>query len=114
MPKIKKGNRVLTVEKGRVSGFLKDGYDEIDEKGKVINKATGGKTISIGEYNKVLAELDKAKAAGSNSEELEGLKTKIKELEEDISAYEKETEELEATIEKLQSAEKDNSKPAKK
>lgn len=128
---IRKGNRTLKTDKVSLSGYLKRGYDEIDEKGNIVTKATDGKVITAGEYNKVLAELEAAKA-GNTSGDIESnplvkelrkandgyakdheiLNAKIKELEEDIAEYEKETVELEARLEKTTNI-NDNSKPKK-
>lgn len=77
MPKVKKGNRILRVSEVAVKGYLKKGYDEIDDKGKVVKKATGGKTVSIGLYNKVLEENEKLK------EKNEKLKEQLKENKKD-------------------------------
>ncbi|WP_342538451.1 hypothetical protein MKY15_20620 [Sporosarcina sp. FSL K6-1540] len=66
--KIRKKNRVLHVETDRLVGFLNQGYDQIDEDGNVVKRATGGRTVSLPEYNKVI-------------DENEALKAKVKELE---------------------------------
>jgi hypothetical protein len=60
--KVRKQNRILDVPASRLDAFLQQGYDQIDEEGKVIRRATGGRTISVAEYNKVVEELEKAKA----------------------------------------------------
>lgn len=57
MAKVRKKNRILTVNDQAVASYLKEGYDEIDNKGKVIKAATGGKTVTLGEFNKVNAAL---------------------------------------------------------
>ncbi|UYG93191.1 hypothetical protein [Cytobacillus firmus] len=75
MAKVKKLNRVLTVEDSAVPSYLKAGYDEIDEKGEVVKRATGGRTVSIAEYNKVLDEVESLKAENKK------LKTKLKKAE---------------------------------
>lgn len=66
--KIRKKNRILHVEAGRLVGFLSQGYDQIDEEGNVVKRATGGRTVSLPEYNKVI-------------DENEALIAKVKELE---------------------------------
>lgn len=78
MAKVKKLNRVLTVEDSVVPSYLKAGYDEIDEKGEVVKRATGGRTVSIAEYNKVLDELDGLKA---ENKKLKTENTKLKKAE---------------------------------
>jgi hypothetical protein len=60
--KVRKQNRILDIPASRLDAFLQQGYDQIDEKGNVIRRATGGRTISVAEYNKVVEELEKAKA----------------------------------------------------
>jgi hypothetical protein len=60
--KVRKQNRILDVPASRLEAFLQQGYDQIDEKGKVIRRATGGRTISVAEYNKVVEELEMTKA----------------------------------------------------
>lgn len=92
--KIRKKNRVLQVSEGRLAGFLNQGYDQIDEDGNVVKRATGGRTVSLPEYNKVVEELETAnaelealRAIGLGAEletakkEVESLKEKVKELE---------------------------------
>lgn len=68
MAKVKKLNRILSVDDRAVESYLKQGYDEIDDKGRIVRRATGGRDIPVAEYNKVLTE---------NEE----LKAKVKELE---------------------------------
>lgn len=61
MPIVKKKNRQLTVSNEAVQKYLKEGYDQINDKGKVINKATGGRMVSLAEYNLVSEENEKLK-----------------------------------------------------
>ncbi|MEK5038773.1 hypothetical protein [Sporosarcina sp. FSL K6-3457] len=92
--KIKKKNRILHVETSRLASFLNQGYDQIDEDGKVIKLATGGRTVSLPEHNKVIeelealtAELETLRADGSGAElekaneDIKALKAKVKKLE---------------------------------
>jgi len=72
MAKVKKANRILTVSETEVNKYLQQGYDQIDDKGKVIKRATGGRMVPIAEYNRVLVENEKLKA------ELEELQKKEK------------------------------------
>ncbi len=58
---VKKGNAELTIDESELSSFLNKGYDQIDEKGEVLKSATAGKTVSIEDYNKILAENEKLK-----------------------------------------------------
>lgn len=90
MAKVRKANRVLTVSDEAVENYLKHGYDQIDENGKVIKPATGGKTISIVKYNKVLAtnkELEQT--IEKLEEENKGLKEELKKLSEQAKEDEK-------------------------
>ena len=77
MATVRKRNRVLKVNDNVVSRYLKDGYDQIDEKGEVVKLATGGKSVSIGSYNKVVEEVEKLKA------EIKKLKTENTKLKKD-------------------------------
>ncbi|WP_261178849.1 hypothetical protein [Anaerobacillus sp. CMMVII] len=96
MPKIKKGNRILNVADGRLKSYLKQGYDQINEEsGEVIQHATGGKAVSIGEYNKALAEIKKLKQAADNDKmqrEVEELKAEIKKIKSENTKLKKELE----------------------
>lgn len=65
---VQKLNRQLTVSDTEIDKYLSDGYDQIDEKGAVIKKATGKKTISIEVYNKEVNKL-KAEIAELKKEE---------------------------------------------
>lgn len=53
---VRKKNKVLSVTDNAVASYLAEGYDEIDKTGKVIKEATAGKTITVEEHNKVIAE----------------------------------------------------------
>ena len=83
--KIRKKNRVLHVESSRLAGFLNQGYDLIDDNGKVLKHATGGRTVSLPELNKVLAELDGLKSKQDNNEELERTQQENEELKKEIT-----------------------------
>lgn len=73
MAKVRKKNRVLTVSDSAVAVYLKEGYDEIDDSGEIVKRATGGKTISLADHNKAL---DKIKELEANQDDsaLEALK----------------------------------------
>lgn len=65
MFKVKKGNRVLTVNETEKAFYLSEGYDVVelvDGDYDVIEKATGGRTYSVAEYNAVVKERDELKA----------------------------------------------------
>lgn len=53
---VKKGNIELNIDETEESKFLAKGYDKINGNGEVVKEATGGKTVSNEEYNKLLAE----------------------------------------------------------
>lgn len=72
---MRKGNRVIHVEEGRVNSFLAQGYDQVNEKGEIIKRATGGRTVNIAEYNMVVEELEALKKENAT------LKAKITKLE---------------------------------
>ncbi|MFC4075226.1 hypothetical protein [Salinithrix halophila] len=61
MPKVKKANRVLTVSDSSVPSYLQQGYDQINDKGKVVKRATGGRSVPISELNKALDEIERLK-----------------------------------------------------
>ncbi len=95
MAKVVKGNRVLTVSDEAVSGYLKEGYDEINEKGEVVQHAIGGKTVTLAEHTKVVEELEKLKKTQSNgtsAEELEKVKEENKKLKAEIKSLKKAAE----------------------
>lgn len=73
--KMRKGNRVIHVNEGRVNSFLAQGYDQINEKGEIVKRATGGRTVNIAEYNAVVEELEALKKENAT------LKAKITKLE---------------------------------
>ena len=66
MYKVKKGNRILTVNETEKAFYLSEGYDvvELNDDGnyEVTEKATGGRTYTTAEYNAVVEELEKVKA----------------------------------------------------
>lgn len=56
--KVKRLNKTLNIDKDRLVSYLLDGYDQIDEEGNIVTRATGGRNVSLAEYNKVLDEKD--------------------------------------------------------
>lgn len=65
--KVRKENRILTVDETDKAFYLGEGYDvvELDEKTKtykVVETATGGRTYSVAEYNALKAENKELKA----------------------------------------------------
>ncbi|QKS71665.1 hypothetical protein FLK61_34125 [Paenalkalicoccus suaedae] len=71
MAKVKKGNKVLHVDDKAVGSYLKQGFDLIGDKGEVVKRATGGKSISAAEYNKVVEENERLKKQNSPNADLE-------------------------------------------
>lgn len=95
MAKLKKRNRILTVDNDRAQSYLNRGYDQIDENGKIIKAATGGKTISVAEFNNLKEKYEELKeSTGGEGNE------KIAELEADVKLYEQEQERLEEEVKK--------------
>lgn len=60
--RVKKDNKVLYVPEERLSYYLREGYDQINGQGEVVKRATSGRMVPIAEYNRVVEELEKAKA----------------------------------------------------
>ena len=75
--KVRKENRVLTVNEADKAFYLSEGYDVVEVKNGeyvVSEKATGGRTFTIAEYSKLEAENDALKAENTS------LKAGIKKL----------------------------------
>ena len=58
---MKKLNKVVTVSESEKNYYLADGYDVVEfvkqtKKYKVVEEATGGKTYTVAEYNKLKEE----------------------------------------------------------
>ena len=60
--KMRRENRVVFVDKGRVPVLLDQGYDQISADGKIIKRATGGRSVSLSTYNKLIDENEVLKA----------------------------------------------------
>lgn len=103
--KLRKGNRVIEVNQSQVKGYLQRGYDEINEVGEVVTAATGGKTVSLAEYNKVKAQLKEALQNGS-AKEVADLEQRIKDLLNDIKALEEENARLDGLLKRNQNRQK--------
>ncbi|MED1535430.1 hypothetical protein [Bacillus pseudomycoides] len=56
--KVQRLNKVLHIEKDFLSSYLNDGFDQISEEGKIIKRATGGRNVSVQEYNQALDKID--------------------------------------------------------
>jgi hypothetical protein len=58
---LNKGHRTKEVDNAKLRDkALKDGWNVIDKKGKILTPATGGRDYTAVEYNAVVAERDKA------------------------------------------------------
>ncbi|EIJ79116.1 hypothetical protein PB1_16204 [Bacillus methanolicus PB1] len=90
--KVRKQNKILEIPESRLEAFLQQGYDQIDEKGGVIKRATGGRAISVAEYNKVVEELERLKNTDAEKE-LEEAKKEIKALKAENTKLKKSVEE---------------------
>lgn len=90
--KVRKGNRILDIDEGRLSAHLQQGYDQIDSEGKVVKRATGGRSVSLAEYNVLVDELEKLKSVDLAKEnedltkENKALKAKVTKLEKELEA----------------------------
>ncbi|WP_342515609.1 hypothetical protein [Sutcliffiella sp. FSL R7-0096] len=93
MAKMIKGNRILDVDAGRVEAYLKQGYNQVDDAGKIVKRATGGRSVSLQEHNKVLAELEALKGSPSVEKELEEVKKENKTLKSEITKLKKSLDE---------------------
>lgn len=55
-----KGNKVYTVDGATKKAYLSQGYDIVDDDGKLLEKSPSA-TVSYSDYTAVKAELDKIK-----------------------------------------------------
>jgi hypothetical protein len=54
---LRRKNRTITTELEKVKNqYLKEGYNSYNEKGKLLEAATGGITYTAQQYNKVVSE----------------------------------------------------------
>lgn len=56
--KVQRLNKVLHIEKDFLPSYLNDGFNQITEEGKVIKRATGGRNVTLGEYNKAIDRIE--------------------------------------------------------
>lgn len=101
--KVRKANKVLDVPVSRLGYYLSEGFDQVDSKGNIVKSATGGKTVPVAEFGKVVAKLDEAKAH-------------IAELESKVADLEQENTTLRQLLEEQESSEgeADETKKSKK
>lgn len=89
---VRKNNKVLNIEDTRLESYLVQGFDQINKEGKIVKKATGGKSVSLAEYNKVVEELESLKSDGL-AKELEEAKKEIRILKTENTKLKKALEE---------------------
>ena len=104
---VMKNNKVLNIEDTRLESYLLQGYDQIDKDGNVVKKATGGRTVSLQEYNKLSEELNKLKRS---DEELNRLKQSHTDSIAEVEELKKENATLKGKITKLEKAAKEENK----
>ncbi|MDA1582115.1 hypothetical protein [Bacillus cereus group sp. TH228LC] len=73
--KVKRLNKVLNIDKDFLPSYLNDGFDQINDEGKIIKRATGGRNISVQEYNQAL---DKIESLEEEIADLKATKTTAK------------------------------------
>lgn len=78
--KVKRLNKTLHIDEGRLESYLRDGYDQIDEQGNIVARATGGRNVSLAEYNKALDEKDELE------KENKKLKSEVAKLKKEAAA----------------------------
>lgn len=78
--KVKRLNKTLNIDKDRLASYLLDGYDQIDKEGNIVTRATGGRNVSLAEYNKVLDEKDELE------KENKKLKSEVAKLKKEAAA----------------------------
>lgn len=97
MIKVKKGNKIVQIQESALTSYLKNGFDQIDKKGEIVKRATGGKTISVAEYNKALIAINQLKKENENLKSVD----EVKELRVENKKLEVKNKKLKAEIEKL-------------
>ncbi|TBX83978.1 hypothetical protein E0M29_28195 [Bacillus cereus] len=78
--KVKRLNKTLNIDKERLASYLLDGYDQIDEEGNIVARATGGRNVSLAELNKALDEKDELE------KENKKLKSEVAKLKKEAAA----------------------------
>ena len=77
--KVKKLNKTLHIDEGRLDSYLLDGYDQIEEDGTVVKRATGGRMVPLTEFNSAVDENEKLKVENGK------LKSEIAKLKKDAT-----------------------------
>ncbi|SCM96384.1 Uncharacterized protein BWINRASL_03482 [Bacillus mycoides] len=60
--KVQRLNKVLHIEKDFLESYLNDGFDQINEEGEVVKRATGGRNITVAEHNSALDRIEELEA----------------------------------------------------
>lgn len=119
--KMMKENAVIDVADTQVDSFKSQGYDVIDKDGNVVEKATGGRVVTVEEHNNVVDELEalkeeKGKSKDSSKEldeankKVKAAETKIAELQEEIKVLEDENDRLDKQVKQLKSQNSNSNK----
>lgn len=104
--RIKKANKVMLIDRNLLTIKLNEGYDQVDEDGNVLKRATGGRTVSLPEHNKVLEELETLKNASDDNEELTKLQEDFEELKKENTALKGKNTKLENELEAMKEPKK--------
>lgn len=97
--KVQRENVVLNIDESQVESYKLQGYDVIDNDGKVLDKATGGRTVSIEEHNKVVAELEELQNADPSK--VGEPDAKVADLQEELALAREEIKVLETENDRL-------------
>lgn len=89
---VQKMNRVITVDVNMVDQYLREGYDQVED-GKIVKHATGGKDVSLAEYNKLLVKIKELEENSSQSQ--------VADLKEEIKVLEAENDRLDKLVKQL-------------
>ena len=104
MPRVRKGNRELTIEEHRLDAFLSQGYDQVDpETGKILKK---GEPVTLTDFKikcaKLTKELDsKNIELESKNKELDSKNIELESKNKELENKDKEIKELKTKISKL-------------
>ena len=109
-----RSNKEYTISEQQKEFYLKEGYDIIDDKGKIIEYSPK-KTVKYAEYKKIKDELEALKANPSQNTEIEKTNEKLtKEVEKLTKANEELTKTNEEFTKQNTELTEENKKLAKK
>jgi phage I-like protein len=95
--KVVKENKVMYVHEDLLATYLQDGFDHVAENGELIKRATGGRSVSLAEHNKVVDELEALKEKQNDSE----TEQKLTDAREEIKVLEAENDRLDKLVKQL-------------